>query len=304
MNEKQEQSILKSKIADMCRKKGVKMTFVYDLLCVSSSSYYRVLSKPLSDLHVDRLANFLDVPIETVHSWHPITTQSDIFDVDIELAENEPQQVEKVEAQENSSCSMQTDNISPKSAAPNSKKRNIKYAWSLVILTLMTLTFALYLKNSETYFLRHTGNFAGFGTDYDISNVEGLSDFHTQLYSYKFENVEVAISGNDIEMITNIYTNSLDGENADYIGIFKATGKYLNGFAAMHYKITADFNGEEWIGVMMLKIGTTGHAKGYWLTAHHDGDATSPGPFAFGDTNLRRVQEKISKAIADSRESE
>ncbi|REL28393.1 hypothetical protein DXX93_18705 [Thalassotalea euphylliae] len=300
MNAKQGQSILKNKIADMCRKKGVKMPFVYDLLCISSSSYYRVLSKPLSDLHVERLADFLDVSIETIHSWHPITTQLDTSNVDIEVAENKPKQFEQIELQEDISSPEQTDDTSLRLHSSNSQKSKNQYVWLLAILVLITVFSIVYIKNSETYFLHHKGKFSGFGTDYDISSVEGLSDFHTQLYAYKFENVEVTINGDNIEMLTNIYTNSIDGENADYIGIFKATGKYLNGFAAMHYKIVADSNGEEWIGVMMLKIGTTGHGKGYWLTAHNDNGVTSVGPFAFGDANLRRVQEKINKIITES----
>lgn len=301
MNEKQEQSILKTKIAERCRKKGVKMTFVYDLLCVSSSSYYRVLSKPLSDLHVERLAGFLEVPSETIHNWHGVAVEPEQPFANTTLAKNIDQPPEPISLDERlPHLARQKGEDLSKPSVIWQKQNKIHYNWLLLALVLILLTTTVYLKSSAANSVHHQGKFYGFGSDYDLSSVNGLNDFHIELYTYKFENVEATINGDQIDMISHIFTNSIDGENADYIGIFEATGKYLNGFAAMHYKITAEQNGEHWIGVMMLKIGTTGHANGYWLTAHNDSSETSIGPFAFGDTNLKRVQETIGNAIADS----
>ena len=163
---------------------------------------------------------------------------------------------------------------------------------NVIIFTLLILTYVV-IMNSRLFSQTntptiYTAEYSGNGTDVGLAKTRAFKDFHSRIYNYKFENVTTKITDENITLLCDLTITSIIDPNIKYIGKFSSEGKYLNGNAALAYEII-DKNKEKWIGVMMLKIPTMGHAKGYWLTIHNDADNESTGSFSLGNANLKRV---------------
>lgn len=280
-------SVLKDKIKERCKAKGIQVKDAYKVLHVGRSKYYRQLDGQLNEKFTAKIAAFLEVPVETVLVWHGTLLDADVTNKS-QLPQTQQHDTEVVPPPINSHP--QENLVKPKLQQTNKAL--------VVLLALCVLTASLFygvkgLLASD----KHIAEFSGLGVDYNLSPVNGVDDFHAAIYEYEFENVRVTIEGGKILIVCDVNTQSTLDPNVRYVAEFKATGEYLNGSAALNYRMIAEPNGEIWIGVMMLKIGTTGNAKGYWLTTHQDTASLKDGPFAFGDVNLIRLQEKIRAAL-------
>lgn len=286
MPEEQKSANLKTLIKEIGNKKGMKIKEVYAHFGMSSSAYYRTFEGPLNEKIAEKIADFLQLPVETVYQLHQPDSSQPIPTIEQLLELNAPDQPTdstalNVNAQKNTSS--------------QSKTRNAKVALFVVFcFSLMGLgAYSLFPLN------KHTAEFHGQGVDFSLSAMDGINDFHVAMYHYEFDNIKVAIQDDHINITADIHTHSTFDPALSYFARFVASGDYLNGYAAVNYQMIAEPNKEVWIGVMMLRIGTTGHATGYWLTAHHDSPSPHEGPFAFGNVNLERLQSKINEAISE-----
>ncbi len=285
MPEEQKSVNLKTLIKEIGSQKGMKIKEVYAHFGMSSSAYYRTFEGPLNEKMAEKIADFIQLPVETVYHLHQPDSSQPPPTIEQLLELNAPDQSTgstalKVNAQKNTSS--------------QSKTLNSKVAFFVVFcFSLMGLgAYSLFPLNE------HTAEFYGQGVDFSLSTMDGIDDFHTAMYHYEFDNVKVVIQDDRINITADIHTQSTQESDFSYFAHFVANGDYLNGYAAVNYQMIAEPNKEVWIGAMMLRIGTTGNATGYWLTAHHDSPSPQDGPFAFGNVNLERLQSQISEAIS------
>lgn len=174
-------------------------------------------------------------------------------------------------------------------------KRNIYLSFAVLVIFTIFIFFMLYptkplvlpIKTSQPK--EYISKFSGNGQDINLENTIVFADFHTNLYTYKFKNGSTKITGDNIIILCDVETINNANPKQKYIGRLEASGRYLNGNAAMSYEITVGDGFEKWIGVMMIKMPTIGDYKGYWLTIHTDTDVEGTGIFALGDANLTRT---------------
>ena len=285
MPEEQKSSNLKTLIKEVGNKKGMRIKEVYAHFGMSSSAYYRTFEGPLNEKMAEKIADFVQLPVETVYQLHQPDSSHPLPTIEQLLGLNAPDQP-------NNSTALTVK--AQKNTPRRSKTLNSKVAF-FVVFCFSLIGFAAY---SLFPLNEHTAEFHGQGVDFSLSALDGIDDFHSAMYHYEFDNVKVAIQDGHINITADIQTQSTQESDFSYFAHFVASGDYLNGYAAVNYQMIAEPNKEVWIGVMMLRIGTTGNATGYWLTAHHDSPSPQDGPFAFGNVNLERLQSQISEVIS------
>lgn len=264
-DEEKSVSLLHFRLKAKCKEKNISIKdAAKDLLHTTYPTLNRALKsdKKLKAPLVTLLAEFLDVSRDEIIEWH------------------------------------NRDDDSNQASAPTQKmgKSKIIIIASLLLLAVV-LTFFISIsgasikQESNTYISK----FNGKGIDIGLSDIEGLEDFHSQLFKYEFEDLVSTITGETITVQAKILYTLISQPDISYIGNFSASGHYLNGNAALTYKVTIEANQEAWVGVMMVRMPTIGDSKGYWLTIHNDPDDKSFGDFAFGNANLTRTIQSPSE---------
>lgn len=264
-DEEKSVSLLHVRLKAKCKEQNINIDVAAkDVLQTTYSTLRRRLisDEKLKTPFVILLAEFLDVSKDEVIEWHNNRDDSN-------QTPDIPQNIGKIKA-----------------------FFIISILILFVVLTFFISTSGASLKQeSNTY----TSKFNGDGIDIGLSDIEGLEDFHSQLFKYEFEDLESTISGENITVKAKILYTLISQPDISYIGNFSASGHYLNGNAALTYKVTIEANQEAWIGVMMVKMPTIGDSKGYWLTIHTDPDDKSFGDFAFGNAKLTRAIQSSSE---------
>ena len=285
MPEEQKNSYLKTVIKEVGNKKGMKIKEVYSHFGMSSSAYYRTFEGPLNEKMAEKIADFVQLPVEIVFKLHENNTRP-------------PPSVEQLIQEHTPATNTSSPELHISDKADTSSQSKAFSTKATVFFTVFILLSGIGAYRFYTLNM-HTAEFYGSGVDFSISEIDGIDSFHRAMYEYEFNNVNVGIDGNHIEITADVHTQSMTNSELSYFAHFIASGNYLNGYAAVNYQMITEPDKEVWIGVMMLRVGTTGNATGYWLTAHHDSPSSSQdGPFAFGNVNLDRLQSKITEVAS------
>jgi hypothetical protein len=263
VTQKKEQrpSELRARLNAKCKEQGVSLerdSKAHFLISYSTLNRHLNLEKDLKPTLINKLSLFLAVSDEEVIGWHGIKQ------------------------------------IQPDHTTQQNKKKNktttffsIFASTVVIILVIMVWTQSNASKHYQP--ITHTSKYSGKGIDIDLTTSAGLEDFHPQLFKYSFSNSVIKITGDDIEFSADVEFTLIDQPEIKYMGAIKASGKYLNGHAAMSYQVTVKPNNEVWLGVLMLNLPDTGPSKGYWLTILNDPGYTSFGDFAFGNIKMDKA---------------
>lgn len=256
-----------------CNEKNINITAESKTyFFVSYSSLLRNVksTQKIKPIYVKKLAEFLEVSEIQILDWHE---NKDVTS----LAEDSENAFES------------STNVIEQTKSPFGAGKRTKVIIFSATCLLTLLCFSYYLLNyNTTLSSEKTRMYFGEGTDISLSMSKVGDDFQLPLYNYDFKNVEIKVEEDKLHITADIDTSRIEDPTITYIGKFEASGLYLDGNAAVTYKILINANNEAWIGVMMLKIETLESPKGYWLTILNDPDDETFGKFLFGDAYLHK----------------
>lgn len=271
MTQKKEQrpSELRARLNAKCKEQGVSLERdSSDNFLVSYSTLNRHLNleKALKPTLINKLSQFLEVSDEEVIAWHGKA---------------------KTEFQEDDETQQNT-------------KKNKKAAFfgifsSIVAIVLIIMMWTQSNASKPYQPITQTSTYNGKSIDIDLSTSAGLKDFSHQLYKYEFNNAVIKITGENIIFNADIQLALLSQPEIKFMGTYSASGKYLNGHAAMSYKATMKPNNAVWLGVLMLDLSDTGPSNGYWLTILNSVDKNGFGDFAFGNMKMDKALNSADK---------
>ena len=92
MPEEQKSANLKTLIKEIGNKKGMKIKEVYAHFGMSSSAYYRTFEGPLNEKIAEKIADFLQLPVETVYQLHQPDSSQPLPTIEQLLELNAPDQ--------------------------------------------------------------------------------------------------------------------------------------------------------------------------------------------------------------------
>jgi len=268
----QRPSELRVRLNAKCKEQGVSLerdSKAHFLISYSTLNRHLNLEKDLKPTLINKLSLFLEVSDEEVIGWHGIKKTH------------------------------------PDHTTQQNKKKNKTTTFfsifaSTVVIILVIMVWTQSNASKPYQPMMQTSTYFGKGIDIDLSRSEDSKDFHPPRFNYKFDNAIASISGEKIILNADVQFTLLSQPNIKYIGAFEASGKYINGHAAMSYQVTVKPNNEVWLGVLMLDLPDTGTSKGYWLTIFNNPGFTSFGDFGFGNIEMERTLISSDKKEKDN----